>query len=301
MSRVAPSDERSRVHFGPAGWAYPDWRERVYPPGVPTQGPRALRWLADYVDLVEVNASFYGPIDPAVARSWLAAIEEVPDFRFVVKVWQRLTHDGEPPSDAELDVWVEGVRPLIGAGRLLTLLVQFPFSFREGRAARDRVDAITARLPDVPVAVEFRHASWAVPEVRDWLVHREHSWVDIDQPALRDCLKATGWVTGPFAYLRLHGRNAGAWFAEDSDRNVRYDWRYAPAEIEELTERIRRREDASKPLLIVGNNHFHGKAVAAVLALVSELKGEPVTFPDAVLGADERLLRWHQPGAGSLF
>src|SRR4029079_2995461 len=45
------------VRIGCSGWNYADWRERVYPKGVP-----ARRWLEHYATLFdtgEVNATFY--------------------------------------------------------------------------------------------------------------------------------------------------------------------------------------------------------------------------------------------------
>ena len=59
------------VHIGCSGWNYKDWRERVYPKGLP-----ASRWLEHYstlFDTVEVNATFYRlPMRPAV-EGWVEA------------------------------------------------------------------------------------------------------------------------------------------------------------------------------------------------------------------------------------
>jgi len=47
----------TEVRIGCSGWNYKDWREVVYPKGLP-----ARRWLEHYAtlfDTVEVNATFY--------------------------------------------------------------------------------------------------------------------------------------------------------------------------------------------------------------------------------------------------
>ena len=58
-----------RPLLGPAGWSYPDWHGPVYPRPMP-RGLSPLAYLARYVDLVEVNGTFYGIPDPAQVARW---------------------------------------------------------------------------------------------------------------------------------------------------------------------------------------------------------------------------------------
>ena len=46
------------ILVGTAGWSYPDWENLVYPPG---QTAGRLRLMAQYLDCVEVDSSFYRP------------------------------------------------------------------------------------------------------------------------------------------------------------------------------------------------------------------------------------------------
>src|SRR5687767_8507485 len=76
------------VRVGCSGWNYKDWREIVYPKGLPQS-----RWLEHYAthfDTVEVNTTFYRlPKRESVDR-W---VEQTPaEFLFTVKASRYLTH-----------------------------------------------------------------------------------------------------------------------------------------------------------------------------------------------------------------
>jgi hypothetical protein len=76
------------VRIGCSGWNYADWRERVYPRGVPVR-----RWLAHYAtlfDTVEINSTFYRLAKPSAVENWVRDTPE--DFVFAAKASQYLTH-----------------------------------------------------------------------------------------------------------------------------------------------------------------------------------------------------------------
>ena len=76
------------IRVGCSGWNYADWRERVYPKGLP-----ARRWLEHYAtlfDTVEVNSTFYRLAKPKAVAAWVE--QTPPDFVFAVKASQYLTH-----------------------------------------------------------------------------------------------------------------------------------------------------------------------------------------------------------------
>ncbi len=74
-----------RIRVGVAGWDYPDWLGVVYPPAVGRDFDR-MRYLARFVDLIEINTSFYGPPRPKTARSWAERVADLRDFRFTAKL-----------------------------------------------------------------------------------------------------------------------------------------------------------------------------------------------------------------------
>ena len=83
------------AHTGPrigtAGWSYPQWDGIVYPKPQ-TRGLHALEYLARFVDLVEINSSFYRPLQPEVTKVWMKKVEANQNFCFTAKLHQRFTH-----------------------------------------------------------------------------------------------------------------------------------------------------------------------------------------------------------------
>jgi uncharacterized protein YecE (DUF72 family) len=96
-------------------------------------------------------------------------------------------------------------------------------------------------------------------------------------------------VTAPLAYLRLHGRNAAHWFRADAGRDERYDWLYAPDEIDALADTARTLADTASEVLVVQNNHFRGKAVVNALQLKHLLQGSSPPAPAPLVEAYPQL------------
>src|SRR5215472_9754541 len=81
-----------QLRIGPAGWSYPDWRGIVYP----VQRSATFSepgYLARFFDTIEINTSFYSPLRPEVAKSWLNQVKHNKNFKFTAKLWQRFTHE----------------------------------------------------------------------------------------------------------------------------------------------------------------------------------------------------------------
>lgn len=292
--------EAAPFYYGPAGWQYEDWKGVVYPAPAP-RGFDPLVHLARSVNLVEVNATFYAPLRPSVPAGWVERLQDHPDMRFTVKAWRRLTHEDPLPDAGELAPWLDLLRPLEEAGRLLGILVQFPYSFRNISASRDRILAVRDLLQGRRLAVEVRHAGWLDPGALDLLRREQLSFVNIDQPRGGAGLPPTELVTGPLAYVRLHGRNARTWFSREASRDARYDYHYTAEEIAEWAERVRRLRASGRITLVVGNNHFHGKSVAAVLSLAHALTGRKLVLPDPLPASFPELEHLRRPPPGSLF
>src|ERR1043165_2977899 len=80
------------IRIGVAGWDYPDWAGTVYPKPKPKDFD-PLAYLAGYFDTIEINNSFYRPIAPKVARSWVDRVADRKRFKFTAKLWRRFTHE----------------------------------------------------------------------------------------------------------------------------------------------------------------------------------------------------------------
>lgn len=270
----------ARVLVGTAGWSYPDWENVVYPPG---KTATRLRTIAEYLDCIEVDSSFYRPPSPRTTENWVKNLADRPGFRFLAKAWQRFTHERTQRwTPTELDLFTRGLAPLREADRLDALLFQFPWSFRNDATNRDWLAAIADSFAGWPVAVEVRHDSWDDPEIFRRL---GMIFCNIDQPQLNHCLPPTGIVTAPTGYYRLHGRNARNWFRGNQDvYGGRYDYLYSDAELDELLPKINLVAAQTKKLFVIFNNHKDGKAFANALQLRARLgSAQPVRAPTSLL------------------
>lgn len=255
----------SEILIGSAGWSYKDWAGKVYPDPLPP-GFDALSYLASYVPVIEINSSFYRPPTAAMSETWARRTPE--SFVFTAKIWERFTHDREPFAEADARVFQEGIAPLLAAGKLGALLLQYPWYFRDGPAARDRIRRAADALRGwAPLVIELRHTSWL--EALDFLRAEELNFCNIDQPKSSTAITGTRIVTGPVGYIRLHGRNAKAWFAKDAAVAEKYDYLYSREELRLWEEAIREME--AEKLFVILNNHFQGKGIANAFMLMKAL------------------------------
>jgi uncharacterized protein YecE (DUF72 family) len=253
--------------IGTAGWSYPDWEGAVYP--TRCSSADKLRVVADCLDCVEVNSSFYRPPTARMTANWAQATAGRPGFRFLAKAWQRFTHERATPwLPAEFALFADGFAPLREAGRLDAMLFQFPWSFRNESRSRDWLARIADSFTGWPVAVELRHDSWATETTTALFRQHGFTYCNVDQPALTHCIGSTAITTGATGYFRLHGRNAKNWFREKEEvYGARYDHLYAANELEELLRQMRRVAAKTARTFVVFNNHKDGQAFANALEL----------------------------------
>jgi uncharacterized protein YecE (DUF72 family) len=265
------------ILIGPAGWSYKDWEGKVYPHPAPP-GFDPLAYLAQFFPCIEVNSSFYRPPSARMSEAWA---KRTPDaFVFTVKAWERFTHDKETFAEGDARLFQEGIAPLLGAGKLGAILLQFPWFFRDGEKERDRIRRAADALRGwAPLVIELRHVSWL--EALDFLRSQDLNFCNIDQPKSSTSITGTRLVTGPVGYVRLHGRNAKAWFSKEAGRDEKYDYLYSGEELRLWEEAIREME--AEKLFLILNNHFQGKAIANAFMLMKALgmeKSPPPTVQE---------------------
>jgi uncharacterized protein YecE (DUF72 family) len=189
-----------RVWVGCSGWNYRDWRESVYPRGLP-----ARRWLEHYATLfstVEVNNTFYRlPKRDAVA-GW--AEQTPPDFVFAVKSSRYLTHVKRLTElGPGVERFYERIEPLIEAGKLGPVLWQLPANFH---CDLERLRAALAQLPPGRHCFEFRHPTWFNEDVYAALRRRGAALVIGDHPERRF---QTRELTADWTFVRFHHGSRG--------------------------------------------------------------------------------------------
>lgn len=271
-----------QVLFGSAGWSYPDWAGIVYPrPRPPSFDP--LVYLADYLQLLEINASFYQPLDERLTAQWLRRLPASSALRFTVKGWRRMTHLRQGITEDDHHRQIKGWLPLYKEGRALGLLFQFPGSFVATPENRVYLTSLLERYRPFSPFVEFRHVSWMGEETRAGLLRVGAGLVVPDLPPYRQAYRPGVELAGDIAYFRFHGRNLPRWLDPHAGRDQRYDYLYSEKEVSELATTVERLSAKSKQVIVVGNNHFHGQALVNLLQIKQRLFRERISVPAPLL------------------
>jgi len=287
------------IRFGPAGWSYKDWAGIVYPQPKPKEFDE-LQYMAGYFETIEVNSTFYRPASRRTAESWLRRTRFNPDFRFTAKLWKRFTHERkEAWTEADVRQARDAFDPMLDAGKLGALLLQFPWSFRRTDENREWLDDLLTTFTEFPLVVEVRHASWNEPAFFAELGERGVGFVNIDQPLFGNSIAPSARATSQVGYVRVHGRNYREWFRKDAAPEARYDYLYSAEELRPWAERVDEvaQEEGTHDVYVVTNNHFRGKGITNALMLKSMVQKEKVPAPPELFGEYAGVLEeYAEPG-----
>ena len=271
-----PPDPGRRIFIGTSGYSFPDWVGPFYPAG--TRSSDFLSFYARRFDTVEVNSTYYRVPHPGV----LERMEKntPAGFRFMVKANQAMTHE-RSLEPALVRGFLDVLEPLKAAGKYEGLLAQFPWSFRRTAQNEAHLSALRDALAGEPLFIEFRHVSWAVPDLADWLRERRLGFCAVDEPRLEGLMPPMAMVTGDDAYVRFHGRNAENWWgarssassgpgAGEAGRGDRYDYDYRSGELEEWVQKVRALAEQARRTYLFFNNCHAGQAARSA-KLMQEL------------------------------
>lgn len=275
------------IRVGVAGWDYRDWKGVVYPKPRP-RGFDPVRYLAGFIDLIEINSTYYRPPRPEVAERWAERVADLDSFRYSTKLWRRFTHERDKAwRRAEVKQVDEGLRPLHRAGKLDAVLVQFPWSFKNEDPSREWLRDLVDAFGHYPLVVEVRHASWNEPEFYEWLAEHGVGFVNIDQPLFARSIPPTARSTARVGYVRIHGRNDHDWFRKGAGPGARYDYLYELDELKPWVERTKEvaRTKGTGVVDVVFNNHTRGKPVVNALQFELLLTGRRPPVPDTLRDA----------------
>ena len=273
----------SPIRVGVAGWSYIDWNGIVYP-SHRTSRFDPLSYLVDFFDAIEINSTFYRPAHSRTTSSWARRSEANPRFRFTVKLYKGFTHERSASSSEEKAI-KDGLIPLVEAGKLGALLLQFPWSFKNDSESRSYLEQLLDRFADYPLVTEVRHSSWDRPEFYEYLSDKQVGFCNIDQPRIGRSIGPSQKATGPVGYVRLHGRNYQDWFREDAGRDARYDYLYPESELDPWLDKISQVAEDSAETYVITNNHFRGKAAVNALQIKAKLVSRKVEAPATLVAA----------------
>lgn len=273
----------ARYFIGTAGWSYKDWEGIVYPEKK-AQNFHPLIFLAQYINIIEINSTFYRPPAIHISLSWIKKVADYPDFLFTIKLHQIFTHRRKDFSQDDVDKFKFGIEPLRAKSRLAAILIQFPWSFTNTSSNNDYLISLFKLFSDYPLALEVRHGSWNASNFYKLLSEHKVCFCNIDQPIFYNSIKPSSISTkSQFSYVRLHGRNYKNWFKEDAGRDERYNYFYAKDELGDWVERIKELGKKSDKVFVITNNHYRGQALANALQIKNMITGEKLDIPYSLI------------------
>ena len=206
-------------YVGTSGWSY-SWNKG-----------NSLEWFLHKTgaNAIELNMSFYRFQFPNMVKSWVKKGESL---TWVIKVHRSITHHRRLQLDS-----IERFRrfrklfaPL--ESKIAYFLFQFPPNFTEIDAVERFIEVIGSEK----IAVEFRHNSLFVEEIKNWGKDNDLLLVSVDAPKLSRMI-----MSDEILYLRLHGRDT--W----------YDYNYKNEELNEILLHIRNAKP--KTVFLFFNNY----------------------------------------------
>jgi uncharacterized protein YecE (DUF72 family) len=261
------------VRVGTASWTDPTMTAAgvFYPPEAKTAEDR-LRYYADHFSVVEVDATYYALPSEVQARLW---VERTPAaFVFDIKAHALMT--GQPtevkrlpkairealpeelraktriygkdlPAELYDHAWAgfrRGIEPLVSAGKLGAVFLQFPRWVFPSHESREQIRDARRRLEGAPMAVEFRHGSWFNEKNAErtlaFLSDNEIPYVMVDEPqGFKSSVPPVVVVTSPeFAVVRFHGRRTDTWEKPNLPPSERFKYLYDEDELADWAPRI---------------------------------------------------------------
>ncbi|MCL2276834.1 MAG: DUF72 domain-containing protein [Treponema sp.] len=268
-----------KIIVGTSGYSYKEWVGPFYPEN--TKQADYLAFYAGRFETVELNFSYYAmPASEQLRRmletdnSQQAVSQQAArNLTYSIKAHQSLTHKIDPAKwRDEAKTYLTAIEPLLEAGRLDAVLIQFPFSFRYEADNRRHLANLLTEFSGAPVAVEFRNNEWNSNRVIDEFKKRNVAYVSTDSPDIKGLPNVLDVSTSSISYFRLHGRNEKNWW--DSDSRSRYDYLYNDEELKGAAERVRRMAVKADKALVYFNNHARGQAVKNAQSLKKILENE---------------------------
>ena len=248
-----------------------------------------LEYLARFFDTIEINSSFYRPPVPTTTKSWAKRVAENKNFVFTAKLHRVFTHERGKATKKDEKEYRQGMDVLAKAGKLGSVLLQFPWSFKNTPDDRVYLGKLLEKFSDYPLVLEVRHSSWNTPEVYEWIEERGVGICNIDQPIFKKSIRPQALTTSAVGYVRMHGRNYKDWFREKAPRDERYNYLYSIDELDPWLGRIKEVAKQSRETYVVTNNHFRGQAVVNAVEIKAALEEERVPAPEPLFKVYPRL------------
>jgi uncharacterized protein YecE (DUF72 family) len=295
-----------KVLVGISSWTEPTLvKAGTFYPKEAKSAEERLRFYASQFPVVEVDSTYYSPPSERNSVLW---IERTPrDFTFDIKAYSLLTQHptrvdslikdirealppelGEKPTvyaerlPAELvdEVWdrfESALMPLHSAGKLGSVLFQFPQYFVISRKNKEYILQAKSRLKNFRITIEFRHRSWLEDRNRDETLAflEEHDLpmvcVDMPQGFVSSLPPLAAATSRDLAVVRFHGRNKDVWEKKTKTAAERFEYEYSKGELEGWAPKIEELAVQAREVHVVMNNCYRDYAVNSARQLAGLL------------------------------
>ena len=215
-----------RLHVGCAQWTHAAW---------PQPAREKLRAYASWCNAVESNTTFYATPSRSTVEKWAA--QTPPDFRFVVKLPQLISHERRLSGvEVELRAFLSAIEPL--AERNNALWIQLPAAF-----SPTDLGTLAAFLHQAPrdyrYAVEVRHPAFfdnprSAGQLEQVLARANAEWIPFDTVTLfarrpTSYAERDAWMKKPRVVRRtraLTARPIVRYIGRDSVAETVEGWHY---------------------------------------------------------------------------
>jgi uncharacterized protein YecE (DUF72 family) len=181
--------------IGCSGFAYKEWKEFFYPPGLPQS--RWFDYYTEHFNTLELNVTFYRFPTLKSLQGWYNKAPE--NFIFSAKVPRWITHyrkfeETERMIGDFYGLLKDGLKEKMGA-----VLFQVPGTFEY---SKDKLQKIVAQVDHSFInVIEFRNEGWWRKDVMSTLKKNGIGFCGVSFPKLPD----DAVINTPALYYRFHG------------------------------------------------------------------------------------------------
>ena len=286
------------IRVGTASWTDKTLLASGWYPEDAKDAESRLQYYASQFPLVEVDSTYYTPPNERNSELWA---ERTPEgFLFNIKAFSLLTQhptkvsalykELRPETEKknvyakDLDpkvvdeVWerfLAALRPLHEAGKLGTLLFQFPQWFPIGKRNKHYLLECKERAAPYRICVEFRNKTWMSEENRDETLDFLRSYglpyVVVDMPqGHASSVPPVVAATSDLAVVRFHG-HSDKWNSRDIYE--RFGYLYEEPELQEWAPKVEQLAEEASEVHVLMNNCYRNYAQVNARQLADLLPG----------------------------
>ena len=240
-----------KMRFGLTAWSNSHFDNALFPLGTPHD--EYLPRYATVFSAAEADQLYHRLPGKKLLDPW---VEQTPkDFRFLPKMWKKVTHEGGGVEEAK--TWLALLEPLRAAGKLGPILVQLPPSMKREKGW-DLVEKVLALQEPGSFALEVRNPTWFVDATQELLTTHDAALVWGTHPKAF----APPWATSSWGYVRFTGNlvDVRGRYVTQTDRLT---------DILEMRKRVQ--HAPWKEAYVISTNPFEGNAADSLPRIAAAL------------------------------